>query len=205
MKLITISREFGSGGRELGKRLADELGFAYYDREIIAEIASRMALDENYVDATLERGIEAYPVHFGRSFAGMTVDYRYTIDVFVMQEKILKEIAVKTNAVIVGRSADIILEDFKPLNIFVYADIESKIERCRKRASANEGLSDKKMARKIKAIDKKRAKSRGFFTSKKWGERSAYHLMLNTTGVEIKALIKPLSEYALSWFDKNEQ
>ena len=70
MKIITISREFGSGGREVGKRLADELGFAYYDREIIAAVAKNSELDEGYVEKILETGIpRTFPFSFGRSFA----------------------------------------------------------------------------------------------------------------------------------------
>ena len=69
MSIITISREFGSGGRELGKRLADELGYTYYDREIESEIAKRMNLDENYVATILEKRPPVnFPIHYGNTF-----------------------------------------------------------------------------------------------------------------------------------------
>lgn len=201
MKIVTISREFGSGGRELGKRLADSLGFNYIDREIIAEVAKRTSLDEKFVENNLEKGMQAYPMHFGMSFSLIPVLNQSAIDCFVAQNDILLELAKKGDCVIVGRSADVILNEFNPLNLFVYAGMESKIERCKKRAKGDENLSDKELAKKIKQIDKERAKSRKLFSDTEWGDRQNYHLMINTTNKEIENIIPAIKQFALEYFN----
>ena len=101
-RIITIGREFGSGGRELGLRLSQRLGIAYYDQEIISEISRRTELSEQYV----------------------------------------KKMAEKSDCVIVGRCADDILREMNPLRIFVYGDMETKLERCRKRAGSDEKMTE---------------------------------------------------------------
>ncbi len=200
MKIITVSREFGSGGRELGKRLAESLGFNYLDREIITEVAKRTSLDEKFVESNLEKGMQAYPMHFGMSFSLVPILNQSAIDCFVAQNEILVELAKKGDCVIVGRSADVILSEFNPLNLFVYADMQSKIERCKKRMK-DEKLSDKELAKKIKQIDKERAKSRKLFSDTEWGDRHNYHLMINTTNKEIAKIIPALKQFSLEYFN----
>ena len=200
MKIITVSREFGSGGRELGKRLAESLGFNYLDREIITEVAKRTSLDEKFVESNLEKGMQAYPMHFGMSFSLVPILNQSAIDCFVAQNEILVELAKKGDCVIVGRSADVILNEFNPLNLFVYADMQSKVERCKKRMK-DEQLSDKELAKKIKQIDKERAKSRKLFSDTEWGDRQNYHLMINTTNKEIENLIPAIKQFSLEYFN----
>lgn len=139
MKIITISREFGSGGRELGKRLADMLNVAYYDTEVITEIAKQTNLDENYVSTISEKGVPSFNFHFGHTF-GATIN-QTAMDVVVAQHKVVKELAKKGDCIIVGRCADKILQDLKPLRIFVYADMQSKIKRCREKIPTIAGLT----------------------------------------------------------------
>lgn len=201
MKIITVSREFGSGGRELGKRLAESLGFNYLDREIITEVAKRTSLDEKFVESNLEKGMQAYPMHFGMSFSLVPILNQSAIDCFVAQNEILVELAKKGDCVIVGRSADVILSEFNPLNLFVYADMQSKVERCKKRMNGEE-LSDKELAKKIKQIDKERAKSRKLFSDTEWGDRQNYHLMINTSNEEISKLILAIKQFALEYFNE---
>lgn len=198
MKIVTVSREFGSGGREFGKRLADELGFNYFDKEIITGIAKDTSLDEKFVAHALEKGVNLYPLHYGVTFSIPVVN-REVIDVMVAQQKIIKELASNGDCVIVGRSADVILADEKPYNIFVYADMDAKIARCRLRDGA-EGLTDKEIKKRITEIDKGRIDSRAMFTSARWGDKSCYNLMVNTTGVAIKFLVKPVAELANIYF-----
>lgn len=202
MNIITISREFGSGGRELGKRIADVLGYAYYDREIITAIAEKHKMNEHYVENVLENGFPvAFPISYGRTFSFTDVAGQQAIDLLSSQCSILKELAAKENCVIVGRSANIILEDFNPLNIFVYADIESKIKRCRERASEDEQLTDNEMKRKFKQIDAGRAKHQRFLSDAKWGDKSGYHMCINTSGLVIKNIAPVVAEYAKNYFE----
>ena len=90
MKIITISREFGSGGREIGKRLSDTLGFVYYDSEILTQIAQETNLDKNYLDRISEKGLPSYNLHYGRTFG---FAYNQTaVNALVAQQKAIKEL-----------------------------------------------------------------------------------------------------------------
>lgn len=199
-KIITISREFGSGGKEIGKRLADALGYAYYDSQIITMLAEEMGLAEEYVKNISEKGMYPYPFQFAKSFTNYSVLQNSQTEVLVKQAKILKEIAKKGNAVIVGRGANSILKDFKPMNIFVYATMDAKVKRCIKKADSEEKLTEKEMIKKIKEIDKGRKNFNSLISNAEWGKKENYALCINTTDVEIKSLVVPLAEYAKNWF-----
>ena len=197
-KIITISREFGSGGRELGKRLADNLGFAYYDREILEEIAKQTDTGEWYAENLLERNFSAsIPLHFGSSFtAYQSPTTQQTVKLMVAEQKVLCRLADKGNCIIVGRGAAALLEPWKPFSIFVYADMESKLARCRERAPESENLSDKELMKKIRQVDAQRAKIIQWSAEVKWGERGGYRLCVNTTGLPIKTIAAAVADYA---------
>ncbi len=201
-RIITVSREFGSGGREIGKRLADELGFEYYDREIIEQVANESQLDEGYVEKVLNGNFSvSFPVTFGRTFLYADVLQQNMTKLLISEQKIIKALAEKGNdMVIVGRSADILLQDYKPLNIFVYADMQSKVKRCRERAAGNENLTDKELIKKIKQVDAGRSKQRKIIADSEWGEKETYHLCINTTDMDIKSLIPPLAGFVKCYF-----
>lgn len=201
MNIITISREFGSGGRELGKRLAEELGFTYYDRELIAQIAEKSNFNEQYVEKVLESGMpQNFSVTLRSTFAVSNVLQENVARIMVLQRQILKEIAERENCVIVGRSADAILEEYAPLNLFVYADMEAKVKRCRERAPEGEELTDTELRKKIKQVDQGRIRHHRMMSDLKWGDKAGYHLCLNTTGISVKELTPCVAEYARKWF-----
>lgn len=202
MKIITISREFGSGGRELGKRLAEALGIPFYDNEIIKMIARENGFDENYVANISEKSIEvAYPLTIGNRFAMPPLQMMdQEIRVAATQRQIIEQFAQKGDCVIVGRCADVILKDYHPLNLFVYADMEHKVQRCIQRAPAGEHLTNKELEKKIKQIDKNRRQHREMYDDVRWGDKEAYHLCINTGGKEIKQLIPGLAEFVKGWF-----
>ncbi len=201
--IITISREFGSGGRELGKRLSEALGIPCYDNEIIQMIAKEHGFDENYIAKVSEKSIQsAYPLTIGHRFA-MT-PYAVTkqaIKITVEQRKIIEGFASQGDCVIIGRCADVILQNHHPLNIFVYADKESKLKRCIERAPEGENLTPMELERKMRSIDKNRAKYRELYADTKWGDKENYHLCVNTSDKEIKLLIPALAQYIKSWFE----
>lgn len=204
MKIVTINREFGSGGREVGKRLAEKLGFAYYDREIIKAISEKSKLDVNYIEKTVEDGYwRNYPITFNHTFSYMPFMESPNQSLIAFQSEVLKGIASKVNAVIVGRAADTILEDFNPFKIFVYATMESRLQRCRERAPEDENLTDKELIKKIKKIDNARAESHDIISSYRWGDKEGADLMINTSHTEIKKIIDPLSKYIEEWFKEN--
>ncbi len=193
-KIITISREFGSGGKEIGKRLADELGYAYYDREIIEMLSKETNLSKEYITNISEKGIYPIAFHFGKSFSKYTSVQKMQVDLLVAQQKILKEIANKGNAIIVGRGASIILKEYNPINIFVYADMESKINRCRTKNEEEKELSDIELEKKILNIDKQRESYHKLISSLEWKDMQNYHLCINTSNIEIKKVTKNLKE-----------
>ena len=202
-RIITISREFGSGGREIGKRLADKLGYAYYDSEIINILAKKTGLSEEYIKSISEKGIYPIQLQFRKSFSADTLIQKNQTDILVEQTKILRNIAATGNAIIVGRGANSILKEYNPMNIFVYADIESKVKRCKEKAPENENFSDKKIINKIKEIDKNRKAFNYLISDTVWGDKSNYNLCINTSDIEIKQIIDPLSEYIKNWFRCN--
>ena len=200
MRIITVSREFGSGGRELGKRLSEKLGIAYYDKEIITEIARSSDLDEKYVEKVLENSVQHYAMTLAHSFAHFSVQDASSPNLLAQQTLVIKNLASKGDCVIVGRSADVILRDLSPMRLFVYSDMESKVERCRARSGEDDALTVKQMIRKIKQIDRARAANHDFVSPIPWGDRSGYDLCINTTGSDIKSLIPSLASYCENWF-----
>ncbi len=205
-RVITVSREFGSGGRELGKRLADELGFAYYDREIVTTLAKRTGMDEGYLEHQLESGpVVSYPVHFAQSFTQLSAISDTAMQIMSMQSGLIRELAAKGDCVIVGRAADSILEEYKPFKLFVYAEQEAKLARCKSRAREDENLSDKEILRQMKKIDRARAEYHDIIAAHAWGERTGYHLCINTTGIEIKRIVPAVAEYFRLWAKEDGQ
>lgn len=204
MRIITISREFGSGGRELGKRLAGLLGIDYYDREIISAIARQNGLDEGYVEMALEkRDWQAMPLTFGRSFAGINGMQQMQTNLLVAQKHVMERIAeAGKDCVIVGRNADVLLADKKPFRIFVCAGMEEKIRRCMERASEGEDIFRKGVEQNIRRIDKARARTREILGGGKWGEANAYHLTVNTEGWDMEELALAVKEFVLRWYGR---
>ena len=204
MRIITISRQFSSGGRELAKRMADILGFDYYDKEIISEIAKNTSLDESYVETALSKGYKAIPLHFARSFSFAFASTGKS-ELLVEEKRVIDAIAKKgRDFIIVGRNADILLKDYNPLNIFVCADSESKIQRCIDKALIGEAPTFKEIVKHMKQIDKNRAGSRAILSETKWGECSNYHLVINTTGWQIKELTPVVSKLTELYFGENK-
>lgn len=203
MRIITISREFGSGGRELGKRLADALGMPCYDHEIIDKVAGQHGFDKDYVAHISERDIRVfYPRTIAHRFVAPHPAKQQAVQIAVAEHEIIKQLASETDCVIVGRCADVVLHEMNPMNIFVYADMESKLARCKSRAEESEHFSEKDMLKKIRQIDKERAAYCGLFTEKEWGKKESYHLCVNTTNKEIKTLIPGIAAYVNLWFEQ---
>lgn len=205
MKIITISREFGSGGRELGKRLSDILGFDYYDREIIAAIAEAKGLDENYVEKALESGVsQRVPLTFHNSFSTIGMMQSAHISLLQEQTRVIEGIAKRgKDCVIVGRNADILLADQKPFTIFVCASMEAKIKRCQERAREGEQLTEKEIEQNIKRINKNRAQNYEMIAGRKWGQAASYNITVNTSEWDIKELTPAVAAFARRWFEHN--
>ena len=187
-RVVTIGREFGSGGRELGRRLAEELGYEYYDREIIEQIAAHTSFSEDYIHQIVEgRRHPLYPITINHSFNFSADSHAQMIaSVYEAQSKILNEVASLSDCVIVGRCADY-------FRIFVYADMASRVRRCMARSEGAEQFTEKEITRHIKRIDRHRARYYNDTTGQTWGDKRCYDLCVNTTDQEIKALVPHLA------------
>lgn len=180
-RIITISREFGSGGKYIGMLVAKKLGIPFYDKDII----ERIAKESGFVDEFIKRVSEYAPSKsiFAYSFVGRSANGESIEDkIFAIQTKVIKELAEKGPCVIVGRSADYILREMDPLNVFIYATHKEKV----KRTMSFKGVSQKEAEKLIYETDKKRSINYKYYTGKEWGARENYTVMLNSTelGVE---------------------
>ena len=176
-KIITISREFGSGGRFIGEETAKKLGIAFYDREIIAKVADALGLSEKYV---ADRGEYAPSKNiFSYAFIGRDINGNSIADqIYSHQQKIIKELAAKEPCVIVGRSADYILSGRDDvLNVFIQGNKADKIVRIKEIYSK----SDDEAAKMIKDTDKKRSVNYRYCTDQEWGSRKNYDIVLNSS------------------------
>lgn len=199
MKIVTIEREFGSGGRELGKRLADTLDIPCYDQEIIDEVAKLHGLDPAHVERISEADMRViYPMTIGRRFSIPHMQVKDNVKILVSQQEVIKSLALRGDCVIVGHCADVILREMFPMNLFVYADQQSKVARCLQRAK--NGETQQKIVRQMKQIDRERAAFRELLTDTPWGQAGTYHLCINTSDREIKLLVPAISEYVKCWF-----
>ncbi len=196
-RIITIGREFGSGGREIGRRLAEHLHFAYYDQEIVKEIAKRINMAEEYIKNIEERQpIPLLPITIGRTFTlppNTISDQAQTV--YIEQSKVIRDMAQKSDCVIVGRCADYVLRELSPFRLFIYADMKFKMERCRKKGQEKEILNDQELQRKIRSIDKARSKYYQFYTDQVWGDKKNYDLCINTSDIEIKRAVDAIEKF----------
>ena len=186
--IITISRQFGSGGRELGKRVAQLLNIDYYDKEILEKIAENKKLDKEYVEKSLTSvALKNIPVSFGRTI--LPAFNSASTDLMVEERRIIEEIAEQgKDFLIVGRNADVILESYKPFNIFVCASMDSRIDRCLSHLRNGEKNDRYAMEKAIKKVDKARVRARTIVTEREWGDPTSYHAVINTEGYDIKSL-----------------
>ncbi|HIU88407.1 MAG TPA: cytidylate kinase-like family protein [Candidatus Avilachnospira avistercoris] len=196
-RIITISREFGSGGRELGRRLAEALQIAYYDQEIVTELIERTGFALDYVKQAEERiPVPLLPITTARTFGiGYNSVVEQQLSIYNHESDIIRELAEKSDCLIVGRCADYVLRDMDPFRIFVYADIDSKLARCREKGPDAKNMSDRELRQKISSVDKKRSRYYQFYTDNLWGDKENYDLCVNTSSKDIKKLSVLLAEF----------
>ena len=176
-RIITISREFGSGGRFIGEEVAKKLGIAYYDKEMIGQIVEQAGLSSEYVRENAElspkKGWFAYAFS-GRDITGKSVEDM----VYEAQRKVIMEIAEKENCVIIGRNADFILKDRKDvLNVFIHGSIPEKVRRI----CSLYNVTEVDAIKMINDIDKRRRTNYNFYTEQKWGMAENYTMSLNSS------------------------
>lgn len=188
-RIITISREFGSGGRTIGRKTAAELGIPCYDAELIGKLEEETGLSREYI---AERG--EYASH-GSWLASAFSDrdrsgHSVQDDLWCVQRKIILELAEKGPCVIVGRCADYILREAADcLNIFVYSDMEQRARRIVEQY----GVRDESPEKRLRDKDKRRAAYYRFYTGMKWGVVQNYHAALNSGALRIDTCVEMIA------------
>lgn len=187
-KVITISRQYGSGGREIGAKLAAKLGIPFYDNEIITRAAKESGFAEaafenveskasNSLLYSIAMGMNAYGSH-DLGFSHLSLDDR----IYLAQSDVIRKVAAEGPCVIVGRCANYILKDLpNVINVFIWADMDFRIER----AIRIDNLSPNKIEDNILKIDKRRANYYNYHASEKWGRAENYHLSLKSSYIGI--------------------
>ncbi len=178
--VITVSRQFGSGGREFGIKLAGELKIPFYDKDIITMAAQNCSISEDYIRQYEERA----PGFFSHSL------YSYyqmpmTDQIFIAQSNLIKELAKKGPCVIIGRCSDAILEN--SVKIFIYAEINKRIER---KSSMETGVPEDKLEKHILATDKKRKKYYEYYTDRKWGVAENHDLCIDSSRIGVNGCVE---------------
>lgn len=191
--IITIAREYGSGGHLLGERLAKELGIKLYDREFIRMAAQRSGIDEQYI-AKNEQSIPSFWLKCILSKnSEQPVEASLSADdiLFVAESRIVQELAAQEPCIIVGRCADFVLKDHpKVVKVFCYSDLKSAVNRC-----VNDyGIPQEQAEAEIRRINRNRIHHYEYYTGQKWGEPHHYHLMLNTGNISLETACKLMKE-----------
>ena len=198
--IITIAREFGSGGRIVGKKLAQDLGIEYYDRALLRLAAQEMGMDMQALENLDEKASSPllYSLSVG-AYPGYTpmippVFFQPTSeDLFAMQAKVINKLAAERSCVIVGRCADYILRDNPDcIRILLYANKEAR----RQRLAQIYGIPPSEVSDEIKRLDRSRKKYYKFYTGQEWGDVHNYNLALDTDAVDLDAVTGMIEEYA---------
>lgn len=184
--VVTIGRQYGSGGKEIGEKLAKELGVPFYDKELLTIAAQKSGICEEMFKTHDEKPTSSflYSIVAGSYASGNTpINHK----LFLAQFETIKEIASKGSCVIIGRCADYALgDDPNTVNVFIHGDMESRI----KRGIEEYGLDKNKAEDIINKTDKKRAAYYNFYSGKKWSEASSYDLCINSSATGINDAVK---------------
>ena len=195
--VITIGREFGSGGHEIGMKLAEKLGIKCYDKELLQVAAKESGLCEELFASQDEKPtnsflyslvMDTYSLGYSSSYVDMPINHK----VFLAQFDAIKKLAAKESCVIVGRCADYALEDDPfAVSVWIKASLDERIKRIKKLYE----LNDSKAADLIQKTDKKRASYYNYYSSKKWGEAKSYDLCIDSGLVGIDGAIELILKF----------
>lgn len=195
--IITIGRQYGSGGKEIGKSLAEALEIPFYDEEIVKMVAEKGDLHPDAVKNAEEKVANSllYSLMAGGGLRGVSdaMQYQMPINdkVYISQSRAIKELAKKGPCIFVGRCADYILEDEDIFKVFVYSDMEHKIERI----SRLYNLDRQKAKEKIVKTEKSRKTYYNYYTDKVWGDMASYDLCINTGVTGISGAVEIIKSY----------
>lgn len=195
---ITISREFGSGGREIGFKLAERLGIPFYDKEIITMAAEDAHIAESILKAHDERAPKMFEYAPSNPFSV----YRMPMSdqIFLAQSKVIKQLVDQGPCVIVGRCASSVLAN--SINIFIHADMDHRLQR---KLSMNTGVEPAKMKEHIYSVDKRREKYFQHYANKPWGQLKDYHLTMDSGLVGIEGCVECAESFVRRAWEEEEK
>lgn len=188
--IITIARQYGSGGREIGERVAELLGIPLYDKQLITDAASKGSLNETVLKNADESAANSllYTLAMGSNVLGTTMHFGYKMPLndklFILQSEVIKEYAKNGSCVIIGRCSDYVLRDEENvLRLFIYGDLDHRTARIKDR---HPEVKPSQIIDVINKTDKRRASYYNFYTGNKWGKYDNYDMAINssTLGIE---------------------
>ena len=196
--VITIGRQFGSGGRSIGQKLAEKLGISFYDKELISLAAKESGINPEVFENVDEKAANSllYSLSmgmysFGSGFSVMG-DLPVNDKLYLLQHKLIKEIAERESCVIVGRCADYVLrENPNCVNLFIYANIEFRKEEAVKR----HGIDAARAEHIINKTDKSRANYYSFYSGQKWGMVENYDLCIDSSKLSEESIVDLIVQY----------
>ena len=195
--VITLSREYGSGGRYIGKLIAQKLGIKLYDKEFIIKVAEETGLSEQYIKENEQKRNVLDVLN-----NGYYSDMNNSDELFVKESELIKEVSAKEPCVIVGRCADQILKDNKNvLKVFIYSNMEDKINR----AVKYYGMDKKKAEKEISRIDKLRGNHYKYYTGKEWKDFSNYDICINSDKLGVEKAADLIIDMAKQLENKNQK
>ena len=198
--IITIARQYGSGGREIGEQVAKSLGIPLYDRELIADAAAKGNLNEKVIKNAEESAANSllYTLAMGSNVLGATMHFGYKMPLndklFILQSEVIKGYAAEGSCVVIGRCADYVLRD-EPniLRVFIYGDIDHREARVHER---HPELKSSQIIDVINKTDKRRSSYYNFYTGNKWGKYDNYDLAINSSTLGIDGTAELIVEFA---------
>lgn len=204
--IINIGREYGSNGREIGKKLADAFNIPFYDKELLERASKESGISKEIFQVVEEQQTNSflYSIAMGAYSYANRVSAAGTVSLsdrlFMIQNDLIKKIAKEGSCVIVGRCADYILkDDYNCVNLFIYANEEDKI----KTVAEREQVDEKKAKDLINKIDKKRASYYNYYTNQKWGKRGNYDILINRSVLGIDGSVEIIKKFIeLKYKDK---
>ena len=204
--IITISREFGTGARLIGREVAALLGYGYYDRALIEMAAEKSGLSEDFIERTEEKASNSFLYNLATAaYIASDVTMQYSMPVndraYMVQADVIKEIANTGNGVIVGRCADYVLKDHpKLLRVFIYANKEDRVNRI----VSEYGQDPKNAESVLSKIDKGRANYHKFYTGSNWKNMENYDICINTSTTGIQGAVMAIKAAAEEKFGKEK-
>ena len=192
--IITIGRQYGSGGHELGEKLAKRLGIPFYDRALLSAAAEHTGLTRDMIESLDEQPTNSFLYSLSVGTFGFSGDLPLPLNnqVFLAMTQAIREIAQQGSCVIVGRCAEYVLSDNEALlRVFVHADKESRVKRIMDKC----GVDEREARARMSKIDKKRASYHDFYCDEKWGATTSYDLSVNSAVLGIDGAVDMIAQY----------